>query len=36
LDFISAGINQARRAWLRPGDVINAMPLEKLRKLFTR
>ena len=36
LDFISVGINQARRAWLRPGDVINAMPLEKLRKLFIR
>lgn len=36
LDFISAGINQARRAWLRPSDVINAMPLEKLRKLLVR
>lgn len=36
LDFLPAGINQARRAWLRPSDVINAMPLEKLLKLLVR
>lgn len=36
LDFLSAGINQARRAWLRPNDVVNSMPLEKLRKFLVR
>ena len=36
LDFIEAGVNQARRAWLETKDVLNTMPLEKLRKEFRR
>lgn len=36
LDFISAGINQARRAWLQPSDVLNTLPLAKLKKAFAR
>ena len=36
LDFIEAGLNQARRAWLEAKDVLNTMPLEKLRKEFRR
>jgi DNA polymerase (family 10) len=36
LDFISAGINQARRAWLEPKDVLNTVSVAKLRKLFQR
>jgi DNA polymerase (family 10) len=30
LDFISAGINQARRGWLEAGDVLNTLPIEEL------
>jgi DNA polymerase (family 10) len=30
LDFISAGINQARRGWLEAGDVLNTLPVEEL------
>jgi DNA polymerase (family 10) len=36
LNFIRAGINQARRAWLEPDDVLNAYPLAKLKKLLRR
>ena len=36
MDFITAGINQARRGWLEPGDVLNTYPLAKLRKLLGR
>jgi DNA polymerase (family 10) len=36
LDFISAGINQARRAWLTAGDVLNTLPLDKLFKALAR
>jgi DNA polymerase (family 10) len=36
LDFISAGINQARRAWLEPPDVLNVLPLPQLLKLLRR
>jgi DNA polymerase (family 10) len=36
LDFISAGLNQARRGWLEPSDVLNAYPLAKLKKLLKR
>ena len=36
LEFISAGINQARRAWLEPGDVLNTLPIGKLKKHFQR
>jgi DNA polymerase (family X) len=36
LDFISAGINQARRGWLEPRDVLNTFPVSKLLKLLRR
>ena len=36
LDFMAAGINQARRAWLQPTDVLNTYPLKKLRQLLKR
>ena len=36
LDFISAGLNQARRAWLEPSDVLNTYSLADLKKLFAR
>jgi DNA polymerase (family X) len=36
LNFMEAGINQARRAWLEPRDVLNALPLEKLMARFRR
>jgi DNA polymerase (family 10) len=36
LDFIAAGINQARRAWLGPKDVLNTLPLKSLLSLMRR
>ena len=30
LDLMSYGVEQGRRAWLEPGDVINCWPLEEL------
>ena len=36
LDFIHAGIKQARRAWLEPDDVLNTLPLVKLRRTWKR
>lgn len=36
LDFMSAGINQARRAWLEPKDVLNSFSLARLKKLLMR
>jgi len=36
LDFMSAGINQARRGWLEAADVLNARPLDDLLLLFRR
>jgi DNA polymerase (family 10) len=36
LDFISAGINQARRAWLEPADVLNTRPLKQMLTLLRR
>jgi DNA polymerase (family 10) len=36
LDFITAGLNQARRAWLSASDVLNALPLAQLRKRLKR
>ena len=36
LNFISAGLNQARRAWLEPADVLNTLPLAKLKKALRR
>jgi DNA polymerase (family 10) len=34
LDFIAAGINQARRGWLEPADVLNTLPIAKLLKVL--
>lgn len=36
LHYMRFGTDQARRGWLAKGDVINALPLTKLRKLFKR
>jgi DNA polymerase (family 10) len=36
LGFITAGLNQARRAWLEPADVLNALPLSALRESLRR
>lgn len=36
LDFISAGLNQARRAWLEPQDVLNTLPLAELKQRLRR
>ena len=34
--YVRYGVDQARRAWLTPGDVINTRPLAALRKLLKR
>jgi len=34
--YVRFGIDQARRAWLTPDDVINTRPLAQLRKLLKR
>jgi DNA polymerase (family 10) len=34
LDFMSAGVAQARRAWLGPSQILNALPLAELRARF--
>ena len=36
LHFMRYGINQARRGWLEPQDVVNTRPLDKLFKLIRR
>jgi DNA polymerase (family 10) len=36
LAFIWAGLQQARRAWLEPGDVLNALRLKQLLKQMKR
>jgi DNA polymerase (family 10) len=36
LGFMSAGLNQARRAWLEPKDVLNTFPLSVLIRLLRR
>jgi DNA polymerase (family 10) len=36
LDFISAGMNQARRGWFEPKDVLNTLSIIKLRKQLQR
>jgi DNA polymerase (family 10) len=30
--WLQSGIDQARRGWLEAGDVLNTLPLPKLRK----
>jgi len=36
LDFLRYGVDQARRAWLAPEDVLNTRPWDELRKLLMR
>jgi DNA polymerase (family 10) len=36
LDFMRFGIDQARRGWLEPGDVLNTRPLADLRRMLAR
>jgi len=36
LDFMAGGVDQARRAWLEPADVLNAAPLARLREMLKR
>jgi DNA polymerase (family 10) len=36
MDFMSGGINQARRAWLEPHNVVNTLSLAKLKRHLRR
>lgn len=36
LDFMGFGVDQARRGWLGPGDVLNTRSLKELRSLLAR
>ncbi|MBX6322995.1 MAG: DNA polymerase/3'-5' exonuclease PolX [Rhodospirillaceae bacterium] len=36
LDFMRFGVDQARRGWLEPADVLNTRPLAELRRLLRR
>jgi DNA polymerase (family 10) len=36
LDFMRFGIDQARRGWLEPGDVLNTLALAELRDRVQR
>ena len=36
LDFMRFGVDQARRGWLEPDDVLNARPLGELHRLLKR
>jgi DNA polymerase (family 10) len=36
LDFMRFGVNQARRGWLEPEDVLNTRNLRELKKLLKR
>ena len=36
LEYMRFGVDQARRGWLEPADVINTRPLSELRKLLKR
>ena len=36
LDFMRFGVDQARRGWLEPADVLNTRPLGQLRHLLQR
>ena len=33
LDLMRYGVDQARRAWLEPGDVLNCLPLQEFLKV---
>jgi DNA polymerase (family 10) len=34
--LIRFGVDQARRGWLEPADVLNTRSLDELRRLLTR
>ena len=36
LECMRFGVGQARRGWLEPTDIINTLPLNKLKRLFQR
>lgn len=36
LDYMRFGVDQGRRGWLEPADVLNTLPWSKLGKLLTR
>jgi DNA polymerase (family X) len=36
LDLMRFGVDQARRGWLEPGDVVNTLPLGALRRVLQR
>jgi DNA polymerase (family X) len=36
LDFLRFGVDQARRGWLAPSDVLNTRPVGELRQLIAR
>ena len=36
LDLMRFGVDQARRGWLEPGDVVNTLPLAELRRVLRR
>jgi DNA polymerase (family X) len=36
LDFLRFGIDQARRGWLEPADVLNTRPLDELRRIIAQ
>jgi DNA polymerase (family 10) len=36
LDLMRFGVDQARRGWLEPGDVVNTLPLAALRRALRR
>jgi DNA polymerase (family 10) len=36
LDLIRFGVDQARRGWLEPGDVVNTLPLADLKRVLGR
>jgi DNA polymerase (family 10) len=36
LEWMTFGVATARRGWIEPQDVINTLPLSKLRKLLHR
>jgi DNA polymerase (family X) len=36
LDFLRFGVDQARRGWLEPSDILNTRPLDELRQVIAR
>jgi len=36
LHFMQLGVDQARRAWLEPADIVNCLPLKELKQLLQK